>query len=64
MTLLSVVFRQFRWPFIGVIALTLLSAVLGIGMIAFINREMIVAINTSFAVLPQFLLQLVVLMAV
>ena len=56
MTLLSVVFRQFRWPFIGVIALTLLSAVLGIGMIAFINREMIVAINTSFAVLPQFLL--------
>jgi len=64
MTLLRVVFRQFRWPFIGVIALTLLSAVLGIGMIAFINREMIVAINTSFAVLPQFLLQLVVLMAV
>ncbi|KAA5979331.1 MULTISPECIES: multidrug ABC transporter permease/ATP-binding protein [unclassified Pantoea] len=64
MTLLHVVFRQFRWPFIGVIALTLLSAVLGIGMIAFINREMIVAINTSFAVLPQFLLQLVVLMAV
>ncbi|MDH1086924.1 multidrug ABC transporter permease/ATP-binding protein [Pantoea brenneri] len=64
MTLLSVVFRQFRWPFIGVIALTLLSAVLGIGMIAFINREMIVAINTSYAVLPQFLLQLVVLMAV
>lgn len=64
MTLLSVVFRQFRWPFIGVIALTLLSAVLGIGMIAFINREMIVAINSSYAVLPQFLLQLVVLMAV
>jgi len=64
MTLLSVVFRQFRWPFIGVIALTLLSAVLGIGMIAFINREMIVAINSSYAVLPQFLLQLLVLMAV
>ncbi|MEG3112497.1 MULTISPECIES: multidrug ABC transporter permease/ATP-binding protein [Pantoea] len=64
MTLLNVVFRQFRWPFIGVIFLTLLSAVLGIGMIAFINREMIVAINTSFSVLPQFLFQLLLLMAV
>ncbi|MBE5252336.1 multidrug ABC transporter permease/ATP-binding protein [Mixta mediterraneensis] len=64
MTLLNVVFRQFRWPFIGVIFLTLLSAALGIGMIAFINREMIVAINTSFSVLPQFLFQLLLLMAV
>ncbi|MEZ3499232.1 multidrug ABC transporter permease/ATP-binding protein [Pantoea sp. KPR_PJ] len=64
MALLNVVFRQFRWPFIGVILLTLLSAVLGIAMIAYINSEMISAINSSFAVLPGFLLQLVLLMAV
>ena len=64
MALLKVVFRQFRWPFIGVILLTLLSAVLGIAMIAYINSEMISAINTSFSVLPGFLLQLVLLMAV
>lgn len=64
MTLLNVVFRQYRWPFLGVIFLTLLSAALGIGIIAFINRELIVAVNTSFAVLPEFLLQLFLLMAV
>ncbi len=62
MALLNVVFRQFRWPFIGVILLTLLSAVLGIAMIAYINSEMISAINTSLSVLPGFLLQLVLLM--
>lgn len=64
MALLNVVFHQFRWPFIGVILLTLLSAVLGIAMIAYINSEMISAINSSFSVLPGFLLQLVLLMAV
>ncbi|NIF22955.1 multidrug ABC transporter permease/ATP-binding protein [Candidatus Pantoea multigeneris] len=64
MALLNVVFRQFRWPFLGVIALTLLSAVVGIGMIAFINREMIVSVNGSWLVLPQFLLLLLALMAV
>ena len=64
MALLNVVFRQFRWPFLGVIALTLLSAVVGIGMIAFINREMIVSVNGSWLVLPRFLLLLLALMAV
>ena len=64
MALLQVVYRQFRWPFIGVILLTLLSAALGIGMIAWINSELITAVNTSVGVLPEFLAQLFLLMAV
>lgn len=64
MALLQVVFNQYRWPFIGVILLTLLSAVLGLGMIAFINSQMIVAVNTSLSVLPAFLAQVALLMAV
>ena len=35
MELLRVVFRHYRWPFIGVMLLSLLSAALGIGVIAF-----------------------------
>jgi len=64
MALLHVVFRQYRWPFIGVILLTLLSAVLGIGLIAWINTRLIVAVDTGFSVLPSFLGQLILLMAV
>ena len=64
MALLHIVYRQYCWPFIGVILLTLLSAVLGIGLIAYINNALIVAVNTSFSVLPSFLAQLFLLMAV
>lgn len=64
MELLRVVYRQYRWPFIAVILLSLLSAALGIGLIAFINRELIVEISRSSYVLPQFLLLLLLLMAV
>ncbi len=64
MELLHVVYKQYRWPFIAVIVLSLLSAALGIGLIAFINRELIVNINASLTVLPEFLLLLVILMAV
>ncbi|KGT91762.1 multidrug transporter membrane component/ATP-binding component [Erwinia typographi] len=64
MELLRVVYRQYRWPFILVIALSLLSAALGIGLIAFINRELIVALNASLLVLPEFLGLLLLLMAV
>ncbi|WP_110651183.1 multidrug ABC transporter permease/ATP-binding protein [Salinicola peritrichatus] len=42
MELLRVVFRHYRWPFVGVMLLSLLSAVLGIGVIAFINHYLIV----------------------
>ena len=64
MELLHVVYKQYRWPFIAVIVLSLLSAALGIGMIAFINRELIVNLDTSLSVLPKFLGLLVLLLAV
>lgn len=64
MELLRVVYRQYRWPFVSVILLSLLSAALGIGLIAFINRELIVSLNSSAMVLPKFLGLLLLLMAV
>ncbi|MCX8956553.1 multidrug ABC transporter permease/ATP-binding protein [Erwinia psidii] len=63
MELLRVVCRQYRWPFTAVILLSLLSAALGIGLIAFINRKLIVALDSSVHVLPQFLCLLLLLMA-
>lgn len=41
MELLRVVYRHYRWPFFGVMLLSLLSAILGIGVIAFINHYLI-----------------------
>ncbi len=64
MELLRVVCRQYRWPFVLVIFLSLLSAALGIGLIAFINRELITSLNASLLVLPEFLGLLVLLMGV
>ncbi len=48
----------------GVIALSLLSAALGIGLIAFINLRLITSVDTSLRVLPEFLGLLGLLMAV
>lgn len=64
MELLLLVWRQYRWPFIAVILLTLLSAALGIGLIAFINARLIENVDISLAVLPEFLGLLLLLMAV
>lgn len=64
MELLRVVYRQYRWPFVLVIFLSLLSAALGIGLIAFINRELITSLNASLRVLPEFLGLLILLMAI
>ncbi|WP_147198921.1 multidrug ABC transporter permease/ATP-binding protein [Pantoea sp. MBD-2R] len=64
MELLRVVYRQYRWPFVLVIFLSLLSAALGIGLIAFINRELITSLNASLLVLPEFLGLLLLLMAI
>lgn len=64
MELLRVVFKQYRWPFIAVIALSLASAALGIGLIAFINIRLIETAHASMAVLPEFLGFLLLLMAV
>ena len=64
MQLLLLVWRQYRWPFIAVMALSLLSAALGIGLIAFINLRLIESVDASLAVLPEFLGLLLLLMAV
>ena len=60
MELLRVVFRDYRWPFIGVMALSMASAGLGIGVIAFINQRLIVAGGNALSELPQFIALLVV----
>ena len=54
MELLVLVWRQYRWPFISVMALSLASAALGIGLIAFINQRLIETADTSLLVLPEF----------
>lgn len=64
MELLRLVYRQYRWPFLTVILLSLASAALGIGLIAFINRQLIEAVNPTLQVLPGFIGLLVLLMAV
>lgn len=64
MQLLLLVWRQYRWPFIAVMALSLLSAALGIGLIAFINVRLIDTVDMSLTVLPEFLGLLALLMAV
>ena len=47
------VWRQYRWPFISVMALS--PVALGIGLIAFINQRLIETADTSLLVLPEFL---------
>ncbi|MER0046639.1 multidrug ABC transporter permease/ATP-binding protein [Pectobacterium odoriferum] len=64
MELLRIVYQQYRWPFLVVILLSLLSAALGIGLIAFINLQLIETVNQSLSVLPQFLGLLLLLMGV
>ena len=54
MELLRVVFRHYRWPFLGALALSLVSAGLGVGVIAFINQRLIEA-GSALSALPQFL---------
>ncbi|MBY5928150.1 MULTISPECIES: multidrug ABC transporter permease/ATP-binding protein [Halomonas] len=64
MELLSVVYRYYRWPFVGVMLLSLVSAALGIGAIAFINRRLIEVSGDVGSILPQFLGIVVALLAV
>lgn len=64
MELLRVVFRDYCWPFIGVMALSLASAGLGIGVIAFINQRLIVTGDSPLSALPQFIGLLLLLLAV
>ncbi|WP_148253600.1 multidrug ABC transporter permease/ATP-binding protein [Aidingimonas lacisalsi] len=55
MELLRVVFRYYRWPFLAVMLLSLASAGLSIGVIAFINQRLIDLQGTPGVVLAQFL---------
>ena len=64
MELLRVVFRDYRWPFIGVMLLSLASAGLGVGVIAFINQRMIADTASALTALPGFIVLLVLLLAV
>lgn len=64
MELLRVVFHQYRWPFLAVMTLTMASAALGIGIIAFINVQLMGAVGESLTILPQFLGLLALLMVV
>lgn len=64
MELLRVVFRDYRWPFIGVMVLSLASAGLGVGVIAFINQRLIESVGPPAEVLPQFLGLIVLLLAI
>ncbi|EPH6762510.1 multidrug ABC transporter permease/ATP-binding protein [Cronobacter dublinensis] len=64
MELLRLVWRQYRWPFSLVLLLSLASAALGIGLIAFINQRLIATADITVSVLPEFLGLLVLLMAI
>ncbi|HHW4805811.1 TPA: multidrug ABC transporter permease/ATP-binding protein, partial [Salmonella enterica] len=61
--LLSLVYRQYRWPFIAITLLSLLSAVSGIGVIAFINQSLIESVGDPLPILGQ-LVGLVLLLLV
>nr|WP_300309972.1 multidrug ABC transporter permease/ATP-binding protein [Halomonas sp.] len=64
MELLHVVYRHYRWPFITVMLLSLASAALGIGTIAFINDRLIEHVGAPMGVLPAFLGIIAVLLAI
>lgn len=65
MPLLQLVFRQYSWAFIGILVLSILSAVLGIGVIAFINTALIQNHSADpWVVLPQFIGLIALLMAI
>lgn len=63
MKLLVLVYRHYRWPFLAITLLSLLSALLGIGVIAFINQRLITPVGEPLWVLAQ-LLGLIVLLLV
>lgn len=62
MDLLRLVFRYYRLPFIGVLLLSIASALLGVGVIAFINARLMTP-GASLSALPAFLGWLTALLA-
>lgn len=64
MNIISLVFRQHRKPFLFMFALTLVSGLLGIGVLAFINSYLLQSgENTLQGVMWQFALLLVIYLA-
>lgn len=55
MELLAIVYRQYRTPFLIIMLLSLASAAVGIGVIAFINQKLIESSAAPWQVLPEFL---------
>ncbi|MFC4258091.1 multidrug ABC transporter permease/ATP-binding protein [Marinobacter lacisalsi] len=55
MELLAIVYRQYRTSFSIILLLSMASAVVGIGVIAFINQQLIETSAAPWQVLPQFL---------
>ncbi|AQU81386.1 MULTISPECIES: multidrug ABC transporter permease/ATP-binding protein [unclassified Halomonas] len=64
MELLRIVWRDYRWPFVAVVVLSLVSAGLGIGVIAFINERMLGTFSDPWRILPEFLGLIVLLLAI
>jgi putative ATP-binding cassette transporter len=64
MELLRVVWQRYRWPFLLVMCLSMFSAAVGIGVIAFINSKLIDTQGYHLSALPQFLGLLLLLMVV
>ncbi|MBM3117590.1 multidrug ABC transporter permease/ATP-binding protein [Jeongeupia naejangsanensis] len=64
MELLLLVYRHYRWPFLAVTLLSVLSALLGIGVIAFINDHLITMTGAPLPVLGQLLGLIVLLLVV
>lgn len=64
MELFKIVWRDYRWAFFGVVVLSLASAGLGIGVIAFINQRLLDAFADPWRILPLFLGLIVLLLMV
>ena len=64
MTLLRLVLRDYRAAFIAVMAASIASAALGIGVIAFINARLIETGDHALSALPQFFGLIALLLAV
>ncbi|OAZ99984.1 multidrug ABC transporter permease/ATP-binding protein [Halomonas sp. G11] len=64
MELLRIVWRDYRWPFVAVVVLSLVSAGLGIGVIAYINERMLGTFADPWRILPEFLALVALLLAI
>ncbi|UQI41518.1 multidrug ABC transporter permease/ATP-binding protein [Vreelandella venusta] len=64
MELFKIIWRDYRWPFLAVVLLSLASAGLGIGVIAFINQRLLGTFTDPWRILPEFLGLVALLLAI